>query len=146
MCPPGFNAPGQLLEAMADVGMRFVASARDILSPIKAGASNKMSGIPGVSIIHPEVLPSGLVQIAVNFQATSRPERAIEILELGGLLHIKAHAIKDCLGFVASDGLDALYSNYLDTLLTTIQARYGESLWWTDMGAITDQLMDTAQT
>jgi predicted deacetylase len=35
MTPPGWNAPAALLEAMARVGMSYIASARDIVTPLR---------------------------------------------------------------------------------------------------------------
>ena len=58
----------------------------------------------------------------------------------GGLLSIKGHIIKDCCGHIALDGIDPLYCNYLDTLLTLIEQRYGDTIWWTSMGEIAERL------
>src|SRR5262249_2098072 len=107
MTPPGFDAPPTLIAAMADTGLDYVSSARDIRTDIAAGARARMSGLQGVRLLGPELLAGGLVHIPVNFQATCAPERAHSILNLGGVLHVKAHIVKDCLGFIALDGLDA---------------------------------------
>jgi hypothetical protein len=140
MTPPGFDAPKPLLQAMADVGLRYISSARDIRSPIAPDAVGAMTGLRDLSLIYPERLPEGLVHIPVNFQATCTVDRALAILDQGGVLSIKAHIIKNCLGFIALDGLDALYTNYLDTLFATLGSRYGEGLWWTSMAAIADRM------
>lgn len=137
MTPPGWNAPPGLLEAMARVGMTYIASARDIVTPISENARTAMSGLRGLSLIFPESICSGrLVHISSNFQATSELDRAFEILEAGGLLSVKAHIIKNALGHVALDGLDALYRNYLHTLFSILEDRFGDRLWWTSMGAV----------
>lgn len=142
LCPPGWSAPPALLAAMADVGLRFVASARDIRTPITKGAVTAMSGIQGVSLLHPTWLEGGaLVHFTTNFQATSPIERALAILDSGGLLAIKAHAIKNAMGFVALDGVDGVYMNFLDLLFAELERRHGDSLWWTTMGEITDHLL-----
>jgi hypothetical protein len=145
MTPPGWNAPPALLEAMADVGLTFVASARDILTPVEAGAKANMSGLKGVALYRPELIQGGrLVHVPANFQATSPIERAFQIVEAGGLLSIKGHIIKNCCGHIALDGIDPLYCNYLDTLLTALEQRYGEALWWTSMGEIAGRLVAEA--
>jgi hypothetical protein len=133
MTPPGFEAPPELLAAMCDLQFEYVASARDIRTDITPHARATMTGLRGVSLLYPERLPGGLVHIPVNFQATCAPERARAILTQGGVLHIKAHIIKDCLGFIALDGLDDLYRNYLDLLFADLHQRFGASLWWASL-------------
>ena len=144
MTPPGWSASPALLDAMADLDLRFVASARDILTPVSSDATANMSGLKGVALFRPERIHGGrLVHIPANFQATNPMDRAFEIVESGGLLSIKAHIIKDCCGHIALDGIDALYRNYLDSLLTALEARYGDALWWTSMGQIADRFPAT---
>jgi hypothetical protein len=140
MCPPGWELSDELAEAMIEVGLRFVASARDIRTPVSATATTNMSGLKNVSLIHPEFVCGGrLLHITSNFQATCAVDRAVEIVERGGLLAVKAHAVKDALGHVALDGLDELYRNYLDLLFTKLESDYGDSLWWTSMGEIAER-------
>ena len=144
MCPPGWNAPPALLDAMAELDFQFVASARDIKTPISATAITNMSGLMGASLIFPTRLANGLVHITANFQATSRWERARDIVEAGGLLSVKAHIIKDALGFVALDGIDATYCNLLDLLFARLDREYGHSLWWTTPGEIARTVRERA--
>jgi hypothetical protein len=135
--PPGWDVPPALAAALVRVGLAYVASARDIVTPVSSAALTNMSGIKGVPLIRPELIEGGrLVHIPTNFQATSPLERAFEIIELGGLLAIKAHIVKSAYGYVSSDGLDQLYRNYLDALFTQLRERYGDALWWATMGSI----------
>jgi uncharacterized protein DUF2334 len=144
MCPPGWNAPLPLLHALADTGMTFVASARDIFTPIARTAVTNMSGLKGVSLIYPErVLDGRLIHLPANFNPTRTFERATAILDCAGLLSIKAHAVKQVMGFTAYDGLDEIYANYLDLLLSRLEDRYGDSLWWTSMGEIAQHVLGT---
>jgi predicted deacetylase len=137
MCPPGWNAPAGLLAAMDELDFEFVASARDIKTDISADAVTDMSGLRGCSLIYPTRLAGRrLVHFATNFQATSRWERARAIIEAGGLLAIKAHIIKDALGYVALDGIDGVYCNFLDLLFERLRREYGDALWWTTMGQV----------
>lgn len=139
--PPGWNAPPALLEAMVQLGLTFVASARDIVNPVSADARTKMSGIKGVSLVYPDLVANGrLVHFTTNFQATSTLERALGILEVGGLLSIKGHIIKNAMGQISLDGVDGLYRNYLDLLFRELHRRYGDALWWTSMGEIAKTL------
>lgn len=141
MCPPGWNAPPALLQAMADVGLRFVASARDIKTPIAKDAVTAMSGLTGLPLLAPAwIADDQLVHFPTNFQATSPIERALAILDQGGLLAIKGHAIKNAMGFIALDGVDGVYANFLDLLFTELDRRYGDALWWTTFGEITERL------
>jgi hypothetical protein len=138
MCPPAWAYNDNLGVAMVSQGLRFVASTRDVRTPIAPQAVTAMSGVQGVSLIYPEWLLNGeLLHFTSNFQATSPIERATEIIENGGLLAIKAHIIKNCCGHIALDGLDDLYSNYLDMVFTELKRRYGDRLWWTSMAEIT---------
>jgi hypothetical protein len=140
MTPPGWNAPPALLAAMRHVGLQYVASARDIKSEIRPDAVTAMSGLAGVSLLYPERSPSGLWHFTTNFQATSPWERAKAILDAGGLLAIKAHIIKNAMGFVALDGMDANYANFLDLLFARLESEYGKRLWWPSMGELAQHL------
>ncbi|MGJ8665820.1 MAG: DUF2334 domain-containing protein [Patiriisocius sp.] len=141
ICPPGWNAPPQLLEVLKEQNFNFVASARDIFTPITSDATNAMSGLMDVPLLYPsKVANGGITHIPSNFQATSRIERARAILDNGGLLSIKAHMVKTAFGIVALDGVDDIYINYLDALLTVIENEYGDDIWWTSMGEISNHI------
>jgi hypothetical protein len=143
MCPPAWAYNDDLGSAMLAQGLQFVAPTRDIRTPIAAGAVTAMSGVQGVSLIHPEWLyPESLqggqlLHFSSNFQATSPIERAFEIIENNGLVAIKAHIIKNTYGHIMLDGMDDLYRNYLDLVFTELDRRYGNRLWWTSMAEIT---------
>lgn len=137
MTPPGWNAPANLLAAMARLDFAYVASARDVSSPIAPKATAEMSGLRGVSLIYPEfLLNRSLIHFSTNFQATSEVDRARQIIELGGIVAIKGHIVKNAVGHVAVDGIDPLYRNYLDLLFGALHVQYGASLWWCSMGDI----------
>lgn len=141
ICPPGWNAPDALLEQLIRHGIKFLGSARDIFTDISKEATTNMSGLKGVPLIFPAFIKEGrLLHIPSNFQATSKPERAKQILDNAGLLSIKAHIVKSAFGQVALDGVDQTYMNYLDTLLTSIEQEYGDAIWWTSMGEISNHL------
>jgi hypothetical protein len=136
MSPPGWIASDPLLDAMLETGMRFVASARDLTTPIERGAKTSGSGLQGVSLIEPERLDNGLIHFTTNFQATSANERAFAILDRGGLLAIKAHLLTGLGSYRALDGVTDEYMTSLDRLFSEIEERYGEDVWWTSMGEI----------
>jgi Uncharacterized protein conserved in bacteria (DUF2334) len=141
LTPPGWDLPENLAKAMIDLGLLFVCSARDILTPIAPDAKTAMSGLNGVSLIYPQLIQNGrLLHITSNFQATSSIDRAIDIIECGGLLCIKAHIVKSALCQTALDGIDELYRNYLDVLFTRLEDQYAESLWWTSAGQMAAQV------
>jgi predicted deacetylase len=141
LAPPGWNAPPNLIEAMPQVGLSFLASARDIVTPVASGALTDQSGLRGVSLIEPQWIGDGqVVHITSNFQATSPLDRALAILEAGGLLAIKGHIIKDAMGHVALDGMDTQYRNYLDVLFGDLTRRYGDTLWWTSMSEVAEHM------
>jgi len=143
MAPPGWHLSASLAQAMVDVGLQFVASARDLRTPVSRAATTKMSGLQGVSLIYPELICDGqLLHITSNFQATSAIDRAVGIIEQGGLLAIKAHIVKNACGHIALDGLDELYRNYLDLLFSRLERDYGDALWWTSMGELSDSCMN----
>jgi len=134
MSPPGWEAPPPLLEAMRDTGFAFVASARDLDTPVAGDALTNGSGLRGVSLIRPQRLEQGVLHFPTNFQATSTLERAIAILECGGLLSIKAHLLAQSGSYRALDGLTAEYREHLHRILSAIEERFGDRIWWTSMG------------
>lgn len=132
--PPRWQLTPELATALAGLEFAFVASARDLTTPVSVEARTAMSGLRGASLIRPEALADyGLVHVTTNFQATTSLDRALAIVEHGGLLAIKAHAVKDVGGHVMADGLDALYRNYLDAVFQVLEERFGDALWWTSM-------------
>lgn len=136
MSPPGWEAPLPLLEAMVDSGFSFVASARDLDTPITHDAVANGSGLRGVPLIRPSRIEPGLLHFPTNFQATSPLERALAILECGGLLSIKAHLLAQSGSYRALDGLTTEYRDYLHRIFTTIEERFGDDVWWTSMGEL----------
>lgn len=138
--PPGWSCSPALQEACRDVGIEWVTSARDILTPVSRHAKTAMSGLCEVSMLFPERIAEGLLHISTNFQATSAPERAFDILDAGGVLSIKAHITKHVPGHTHLDGVDHLYMNYLDRLFDDIKGRYGDSVEWTTLGQLATSL------
>jgi hypothetical protein len=141
MNPPGWDLPAGLSRALADLDFSFVTSARDIRTPISPTAATDMSGLKGVSLIHPHRTQGGnLLHFTSNFQATSKIGRAYKVIEAGGLLAVKAHIVKRAVGHMALDGIDEAYRNYLDAVFSSLKERYGGSIWWSSMGAIAEHV------
>lgn len=139
--PPAWNAPPALIAALGRMDFRFLSSARDLETPVSPGATTAMSGLTGVSLIYPQLVGDRrLVHLSCNFQATSSFERAVQILELGGVLHLKAHIFKSDGRHVMPDGLDALYCNYLDLLFTFLTRRFGGRLWWAHLSEVAERM------
>jgi Uncharacterized protein conserved in bacteria (DUF2334) len=139
--PPAWLAPPALIRALERLDFQFLCSARDLRTPVSPQAVTSMSGLAGVSLIYPQLLSArGLVHVSCNFQASSPVERAIQILELGGVLHVKAHIFKSGGGHVMTDGLDAAYCNYLDLLFSHLAARFGRALWWAHISDIAQRV------
>lgn len=135
--PPAWNLPDALVAALGDSPIRFVGSARDLVTPISPSALTNMSGRRGLSLVYPQRLPaSRLLHFPINVQASSSRERAFRIVDCGGLVSIKAHIFKSGGGHTMRDGLDDAYVDYLDCLFTELDDRYGDALWWTSMGEI----------
>lgn len=57
------SLPPPLVAALGDLGFEFLISARDLTTPVTPDARAAMSGLSGVSLIRPEVLPGGLVDL-----------------------------------------------------------------------------------
>jgi uncharacterized protein DUF2334 len=144
--PPGWNCGLALQQACRDVGIEWVASARDIQTPVSKDAKTAMSGLRGVSMLFPERIAPNLMHISTNFQATSAPERAFDILDAGGILSIKAHITKNVPGYTHLDGVDDLYMNYLDRLFDDIEQRYGDAIDWTTLGRLAGSLSASSPT
>jgi peptidoglycan/xylan/chitin deacetylase (PgdA/CDA1 family) len=146
-CPPGWALPPALARALAAEGFRWVSAARDLDTPVDPSARTGVSGLPGALLLAPEWLGARqLVHFPVNFQATSSDARAEGILAAGGLLSVKAHAVKDALGHIALDGLDEAYCARLDRLFGRLRGRYGDALWWTTMGEISARVWNARTT
>jgi hypothetical protein len=144
--PPGWNCGVALQQACRDVGIEWVASARDIQTPVSKDAKTAMSGLRGVSMLFPERIAPNLMHISTNFQATSAPERAFDILDAGGILSIKAHITKNVPGYTHLDGVDDVYMNYLDRLFDDIEQRYGDAIDWTTLGRLASSLSASSPT
>jgi hypothetical protein len=135
--PPAWNAPSALLAALDRLKFEFVSSARDLRTSVARDARTAMSGLTGLSLIYPQLIQgTQLVHITCNFQATSSLERAFQIMDCGGLLHIKAHIFKEGGGHRMLDGLDDRYVNYLDAVFSGLNARFGTSIWWAKLSEV----------
>jgi hypothetical protein len=135
--PPSWNAPRNLIEALRRLNFRFLCSARDLTTAISPEALTAHNGLTGVSLLYPQrVAGTSLIHMTCNFQATSAIDRAMSILEQGGLLHIKAHIFKWGGGHTMLDGLDELYVNYLDAVLRAATDRFGGALWWPHLSEV----------
>jgi hypothetical protein len=139
MSPPGWHSSPELMTAMREAGLTFVASGRDLDTTISSNALTKGSGLTGLLLLHPQRIEPGLLHFPTNFQATSSIDRALDILNCGGLLSIKAHLLAESGAYRALDGLTVQYRQYLDSVLCTIEDRFGDDLWWTSMGEIAEQ-------
>jgi peptidoglycan/xylan/chitin deacetylase (PgdA/CDA1 family) len=141
ICPPCWEYSLDLGRALTDCDIRYVTSARDLTTPVTREALAAMSGLHGVSLCHPEILPdANLIHFTTNFQATSDMKRAFQIVNCGGLLSIKAHVAKNLSGQILLDGLDDNYASYLDRIMCELEDRYGSALWWTSMQEITTRI------
>lgn len=145
-CSAGHQAPlwhltQAFVDACADLGLRWVAGGRDLVTAPSDEACAQMSGPRGVSLLHPMLVArERLVLITTNFQATSDVERAFAILDNGGVLAIKAHIVKRVGAYVALDGMDEAYRAYLDALFRLIRQRYGSSVLFTTMNDIAERV------
>lgn len=143
--PPLWHLTQAFLDACPRAGVRWIACGRDLFTTPADDAEAAMSGPRGVSMLHPTLIGTeNIVHFSTNFQATSDVERAFGILDLGGVLAIKAHAIKRYGSYVALDGLDEVYRAYLDALVRLIKARHGDAVWFTSMNAIATRAVTAA--
>ncbi|HEV8376728.1 MAG TPA: hypothetical protein VGR38_10925, partial [Candidatus Polarisedimenticolia bacterium] len=142
--PPGWNLPGPLAQALADLRFRYVSAARDLTTPVSRIAVTSSCALRDFPLLQPETLENRrLVHFTHNFQATSRMERAVKIVECGGLLAIKAHIFKNGGGHSMLDGLDDSYVDYLEKIFVELHRRYGERLWWASLGQIAERVLET---
>ena len=137
ICPPGWNAPQDLLTVLTQNNFDYLASSRDVFTSISKEAKCNMSGLKNVSLLYPELINEGkLIHFPTNFQGNNDINRAQEIINCEGLVSIKAHIIKKVGNYNALDGVDEMYMNYLDVLLTNLENQYGDDLWFASMGEI----------
>jgi hypothetical protein len=144
--PPAWNTPDALVQACKNIGIKWLCGARDISTSPKIDAKSAMSGPKNQPVLLPGHFDNGLIHFCSNFQATSPVERATSILDAGGLLAIKGHISKRSKFHYALDGIDDLYCNYLDALITILDTKYGDNLWWTTFDEISEFLHKTGQT
>ena len=138
--PPGWKLSRALLQALQALNYSYLASARDLNTEIKLDAITNESGVHNLPLIFPTKLENtDIVHIPANWSITSTIERADQILELGGVLSIKAHAVKYGFGFTAKDGFDEQYLNYLDKVFDHIEKKWTKDIWWTSMGSLAER-------
>ena len=142
ICPPGWNAPDQLIKVLTDKDFNFLASSRDIFTDVSRSAVCNMSGLKGTSLIYPEFINSKLIHFPSNFQPTNNIDRMFSIIENEGLISIKGHMVKRIGNYVAQDGIDEQFVNYLDILLTFLENKFGGDLWWTTMGEMSEYILN----
>jgi len=134
IAPPGWAVPPALLDELERRGFRYVQGGRDLETPVAPGATGRGSGLAGLPLFAPARLPGRrLVHVPSNWSATSDRNRCRRVLDSGGLLSIKAHAIKQGRGHVALDGLDEAYRARLDGLFGMVEAEYGRDVRWLTM-------------
>jgi peptidoglycan/xylan/chitin deacetylase (PgdA/CDA1 family) len=135
--PPAWTLPPTLQRALVAEGYEWVSSARDLQTPIAAGARTAGSGLQGVDLIGPQRISGGrLVHVPVNIQAPLDEARAAAIVDARGLVSIKAHAVVQAFDYVSPDGLDQAHVERLDEFLTSLEDRYGARLWWASLGDV----------
>lgn len=135
--PPAWQLPPALQRALAAEGFRWTMSARDLHTPIGAAAQTAGSGLQGADLIRPQRIADGrLVHVPTNIQAPPDEERAHRIVQHGGLVSIKAHAVGKALGYVSLDGLDDRHVARLDRFIAQLEDRYGDRLWWASVGEV----------
>ncbi len=143
-CPPGWGYNELLLKVIPDFGYSYIACSRDLNTPIKRDAVCNESGIKNVSLVNPCFLPgSKIVHIPSNWSVTCNLDRAYQIIESGGVLSIKAHAVKKMGTYVSADGLDDACQNYLSKLFHSLKSRFGNSIWWTTMKELAVRYRDS---
>lgn len=141
-CPPAWNMTPNLLTALVRESFAYFSAAKDIDSSVSVGALSQGSGPRDVPAFIPSIKGDrGIVHIPVNFQATSSKDRAFRILDQGGLLSIKAHAIENACGHIALDALNGRYVDFLDQLIVEIEAEFGSTVWWATFNEVADQTM-----
>lgn len=141
ICPPGWNAPDDLIKVLTEKKFKFLASSRDVFTKVNDSAKCDMSGLKGTSLIYPELINSEIIHFPTNFQPNNNIDRMFSIIENDGLISIKGHMIKSIGNYVAIDGIDQQFVNYLDILFTYLEQKYGDDLWWTTMGEMSDYIL-----
>lgn len=138
--PPAWCAPDALVSALERSGFRYFSASRDLESTVNLNALNAGSGRSDVYAFRPSPVDDHqLLHIPINFQATSSFDRAYQILEQGGLLSIKAHAIENAFGHIALDALNERYVERLIGLFSRVHERFGDSTWFATFGEIQEE-------
>jgi peptidoglycan/xylan/chitin deacetylase (PgdA/CDA1 family) len=131
--PPGWGVSQELLKSLEKLGYIFLAGSADFRTEILPGSAAAGAGLKGVPIVFPsEHAPYSFLTFCANCN-TSLHQRAIEIVEAGGLALFQTHIAKTVFGLEA---VSQKFVDVLSRLLDLFEQRYLGQIWFASLGEI----------
>jgi peptidoglycan/xylan/chitin deacetylase (PgdA/CDA1 family) len=133
--PPGWGATQELLESLQKLGYIFLAGCADFETDILSSSTASGAGLKGEEIVFPSKhAPYSFVTFCANCN-TSAPERAIGIIEAGGLALFQIHIAKTVFGLEAVSGK---FVDVVSRLLDLFERGYAGRIWFASLGEIAE--------
>jgi peptidoglycan/xylan/chitin deacetylase (PgdA/CDA1 family) len=127
--PPGWGVSRSLLKVLAEEGFIYIAGSADFMSPVHVKAVSKEAGLKGVPLIFPSRVFSNLINVPRNWTPHRNDlNRALKIIELGGLLGIHMHVENEYHGTYLGNGITVQNIRRLEKLLDAIESIFGGSV------------------
>ena len=127
--PPGWGVSRGLLKVLAEEGFIYIAGSADFTSPVHVKAVSKEAGLKGVPLIFPSKVFSNLINVPRNWTPHRNDlDRALKIIELGGLLGIHMHVEDEYHGTYLGNGITVENIRRLEKLLDAIESTFGGSV------------------
>jgi peptidoglycan/xylan/chitin deacetylase (PgdA/CDA1 family) len=126
--PPGWGVSRSLLKVLAEEGFIYIAGSADFMSPVHAKAVSKEAGLKEVPLIFPSKVFSNLINVPRNWTPHRNDlDRALKIIELGGLLGMHMHVENKYHGTYLGNGITVQNIRRLEKLLDVIESIFGSS-------------------
>ena len=125
--PPGWYIDDSLIEALVCEQFCYIAGSFDSERDVSSAIKSQMSGIKHVDLFYPTLLRDKLINIPRNWDIARSPlERALKIIELGGVVGVHAHMFDSYHGDLTGNGITRDHIARLDQVLTVIEDRFGD--------------------
>jgi peptidoglycan/xylan/chitin deacetylase (PgdA/CDA1 family) len=133
--PPGWGTSQELLESLQKLRYVFLAGSADFKTDIRSSSTAAGVGLKSVQLAFPsKYAPYSFVTFCANCN-TSAPERAIGVIEAGGLALFQTHIAKTVFGLEA---VSRKFINVVSRLLDLFEREYAGRIWFASLGEIAE--------
>jgi len=144
--PPGWGVNESLLKVLCEEGFKYIAGSGDFSKPMNNRyVLSKEAGLKGVPIVFPSTIMERLVNIPRNWTPSRNdPERALKIIDLGGLVSVHMHVEDRYYRSYLGNGISPDNIIRLEKLIDSIENIYGKNgyVWFTAYGEIVRSFVD----